>query len=296
MSHTPCFNPLANRSLRAGLGLCLFSSLSFAETGWEEKFTVPFEPKALTTVEVIEENGRVQLADKERKTGGSNVTFEVPLLRNCPYLQVVLSDVNGEGYRGFTLKFAEQNREAGLIDGAVPGVYTVDWTEAIPASMSTGDLKLFIAAGADASEPPPLGPKFSFDSMKFLDRLEEGLIATSSGGEEVVSKGGSFHLVARTKTPVKDVTVEFKSADENGVPFVLQFSEEDPYVQLKPVGGDKRHWEATVKLNGVWVAGELKTDFKKRYGGVVAVAAIVGGSKEERPFFTPLPCVFNLRE
>ena len=57
MCNTIKFFRTANVHLLAVLGLGLGPGVALAAAGWEETFAVPFSPKSVTDVQVIEENG-----------------------------------------------------------------------------------------------------------------------------------------------------------------------------------------------------------------------------------------------
>ena len=238
-----------------------------ANTAWEENLRRPFSSAGIYGLQQTYVDGRVVLADIQRKNGSSHAQFNIPLTQGYDYLQMDLASVRGSGYRSFSLKMSGTQGDLG--DGTEPGLYTYDLMAAYPplAYQKIVPMSLYVAGGRTTQTPVPPGPRFSFHSMRLIRRPTEGLVVKLVKGA-TIKKGSKLRLTVWTTAGTKDVTVEFLWAGYKAVSFTAQ-----SYVQLKATDAKATKWTADVTVTRLRPPSGM---------GVVQAKAVVVGGKRDR--------------
>ena len=241
---------------------------------WEENFRKPFEPTSIHGLkQETNKDGQVVLADRQRKRGSSNVRFSVPVDPQYRYVQIDLAKVEGKGYRSFALTMPGQPGEIG--GGYLPGLYTFDTQAAFSkrlADKKSFPLALYVAGGHTDEDPAPLGPAFTFTSLRVVKQPVEGVVIKLLDGETVRAKS-KLHITVWTKAGTKDVTVEFLHQRKV---FALTGQ---PYVQLKAENEDASVWGADIVFPNIACPDPKKKEFPR--GRIQVRATVVGGSREK---------------
>jgi len=198
------------------------------------------------------------------------------------FLQVKLSDIQGEGYQFTSIALGVSSGAAGYrgaINTARRGIYTVD-THYISENFRTGqDKTCFLTVStagsskqADGTVKP--GPEFTFDWVRLVRDPEDGLLVTQGDGSPLgdkVKPGDTLHFELHLSQPAADATVEvlthftYSPLPING----------QPYVQLHRADETGKVWVGEVTL------GEGTGQFKPEGYPVVFKAAVAGGAIQE---------------
>ncbi|HJN17382.1 MAG TPA: hypothetical protein QGH10_17890, partial [Armatimonadota bacterium] len=214
--------------------------------------------------------------------GYAGMTRILPYTPEHRFFQVMVEDIEGDGYRYASVNFSNPSGTKGYrggINSSKPGLYTVD-THAIHENFATGtDKKCFVRIGSAGSSKKPddtitPGPQFTFGWVRLSGVPENGLVVTHADGAPLgfsIKPGDVLHLELHLAAPAQDAVVEVVT----GPSYAPLAINGDPYVQLHASDETARVWVGEVTV------GEGTGKFK--LGGYPALfkASVVGSDITE---------------
>jgi hypothetical protein len=201
--------------------------------------------------------------------------------KGARYFQVKIGNVEGEGYRFFSIALSAGGAKWTPLVAHAPSLYTIDLFALGPVFTEGKAEQLLVSLQLAGSAPTPgggvrPGPRLGFDWLRLVRAPVDGLRVTMSDGSPPPARlesGDSLLFRVSLQQPANDAVVEWR-ANPEFAPLSLNGG---PYVQMVRAGsGDGREWVARVTLG----TGSDRFDGTAGFP-IVARAVLSGGPLRE---------------